>query len=173
MEKTEIKIVNKRLVESATLMSDSRLETSGDVADFMQKEMRLYDRECMCVINCNTRLQPISLNIAAIGTIDRCIANPADLFKSAILSNASAIFLIHNHPSGDITPSDADIQITTKMYTLCQMMGIKLTDHLIVGPRDGEYYSFQENGMFDGMKQAYLSVAEKFSLPDLSFSRER
>lgn len=163
-EKTPVKVVNIRLVENATLMSESALDAPEKVADFMQQQLRLYDRECMCILNVNTANRPISLDIASIGTIDRCIARPADLFKSSILANASSIFLIHNHPSGILEPSDEDVLLTTRMYTLCQMIGIKLLDHIIVGPKDNEYYSFLEHDMFDKMKSAYNRVAESLGL---------
>ena len=86
------------------------------------------------------------------GTATNCLAHPREVFREAIRHNASAIIAVHNHPSGDPAPSQADIQVTRQLRKSANIVGIELTDHIIIGckPRDPEgigYYSFNEAGL--------------------------
>ena len=74
------------------------------------------------------------------------------LFKSSILSNAASMMLIHCHPSGNVFPSKADTMMTDRMNKLCELMGIPLIDHIIVGGDNREFFSFREKGMIDNPK---------------------
>ena len=86
------------------------------------------------------------------GTATNCLAHPREVFREAIRHNATAIVAVHNHPSGDPAPSRADIQVTRQLRESAKIVGIELTDHIIIGykPRDPEglgYYSFNEAGL--------------------------
>lgn len=79
-----------------------------------------------------------------VDSYSQSIVHPREVFKSACLSNAAAVILIHQHPTGDPTPSREDIAITNRLKEAGELMGIKVLDHIIVG--EGEYHSFVENG---------------------------
>ena len=84
----------------------------------------------------------VCMDIVSIGSLNQSIVAPREVFKTACLSSAAAIICIHNHPTGDPTPSSEDIAITRRLKEAGEIMGIKILDHIIVG--DGEYCSFVE-----------------------------
>ena len=77
-------------------------------------------------------------------SLNKAIVHPREVFKTAILSNAASIMAFHNHPSGETTPSQQDIQLTNRLYEAGELLGIKLLDHLIIG--DGTFTSLKEKG---------------------------
>ena len=79
--------------------------------------------------------------IASIGEVNNALASPRELLKAAILSNATGVIMLHNHPSGSLQPSRQDISLTDKLKIVCDLVDVKLLDHIIVG-RGNEYYSF-------------------------------
>jgi DNA repair protein RadC len=87
----------------------------------------------------------ICMDLVSIGSLNQSIVHPREVFKTACLSNAAAIILIHQHPTGDPSPSSEDIAITRRLKEAGEIMGIKILDHIIVG--DGEYLSFVERGL--------------------------
>lgn len=87
----------------------------------------------------------ICMDLVSIGSLNQSIVHPRSVFQTACLSNAAAIILIHQHPSGDPTPSAEDISITRRLKEAGELMGIKVLDHIIIG--DGEYVSFVERGL--------------------------
>ena len=93
------------------------------------------------VVNLKINGQPINMNIVSIGTLDSSLTNPREILKSMVLSNAFAVMLFQNHPSGNLNPSREDFIITNRMNDICDLIGIKLWDHIIIGPGD-EFYSF-------------------------------
>ena len=84
----------------------------------------------------------IERKLLFMGTNNKSIAHPREIFKEAYLSSASKIICMHNHPSGDITPSMEDISLTRSLVTIGKLQGIQVCDHLIIG--DSDYYSFRE-----------------------------
>lgn len=142
----ELKRVAIRLVPEPPLYSDRQLKCPADVAELLGRELQDYDREVACVVNLQTDSRPINLNIISMGTINMSLVAAREVFKSAILSNAANIMLLHNHPSGDTTPSRMDLELTHKIWEAAQLMDIPLLDHIILG-RDGAYCSFRENGL--------------------------
>lgn len=151
MEETEVKdsleVVSIRLVRDAPIMSGHKLECPEDAAALMGDVLRDLDREVVCVINLKADGTPINCSFASMGTIDQSLSSPRELFKSSILSNASQMVMLHNHPSGSLTPSKADINVTGHMIDLCSMMGIPLADHIIVGGDNSQYFSFLQKGL--------------------------
>lgn len=105
-------VVSIRLVKDAPIMSDHRLAGAEDVATLMGGVLRDLDREVVCVINMKADGTPINCNFAGMGTVNRSLACPRELFKSSILSNAAMMMLVHNHPSGNLSPSKEDINLT-------------------------------------------------------------
>lgn len=87
----------------------------------------------------------ICLDRVAVGSLNQCVVHAREVFKSALLSSASALILAHNHPSGDPGPSSEDISITRRLKEAGELIGIKVLDHIIIG--DGQYVSFVEKGL--------------------------
>ena len=110
------------------------------------------DREVLCVINMKTDGTPINCHFASIGCLNESMAHPREIFKASILSNAATIMLMHNHPSGNLTPSKHDTMMTDRMAKMCELMGIPLIDHVIVGGDNRQYFSFKEKKLMDTPK---------------------
>ena len=136
-----------QLAERTVLYSDEPVNTPRKASEMMAGMLSTMDREYPCVVNLNARLQPINFNIVSIGGLDSAPAPVSNIFKSAILSNASGIILLHNHPSGDPKPSKEDIWITRKVEEASKIMDVRLLDHVIIAGRTGAMYSFQENSL--------------------------
>lgn len=107
------------------------------------------DREMALVCSLNTKNQPLTIEIVAIGTVSACMVGVAEALKTAIVSNAAGIMLFHNHPSGNEFPSTEDIQLTKRFLDAGELLNIPLKDHIICGA-DGKYYSFKENNIIEG-----------------------
>jgi len=119
-----------------------------------------YDREAFCIVNLRNDLSPINMNIVSTGTLNASLAHPREILKSSVLYNASAVMLFHNHPTGNLTPSREDTEITDRMNQLFTMIEIPLTNHIIVG-NDDRYYSFKENSLMQVPAQIYVAEPEK------------
>lgn len=105
-------------------------------------------QERIVVLCLNTRHKIQGFHVASIGSINESIADPRDILRPLILSNSHAAIIMHNHPSGESNPSEADRRMTQRMRECCQLFRINLLDHVIVGshPLD-RYFSFKEAGL--------------------------
>lgn len=104
------------------------------------------DRERFWAVALDTRNHIIATIEVSIGSLDASIVHPRELFKDAIRLSASSLILVHNHPSGDATPSSADIRLTRRLVEVGELIGIDVVDHIIIGDAD-EWTSFCENGL--------------------------
>ena len=156
----KLKEVCIRLAEGHPLYSDVPLSSPAAALDVMRREMSGLDREMLCVVNQNTRLQAINFNIVSIGDINQSIAAIPNILKSGILSNAGSFLLLHNHPSGEVTPSQDDIQTTRKVIEAGKIMGIPCMDHIVVGGGNGNYCSMREAQLADFSNQTISMTAE-------------
>ena len=95
----------------------------------------------------NTNLEPLAVEIAAVGGINSCCIDIKNIFKGAILSNAACVICFHNHPSGNPRPSREDFMITQRMKMAGEILGVALADHIVIG-KDG-FYSFKEHGRLE------------------------
>lgn len=102
------------------------------------------DREHFVVVGLNAKNVPTSIEVAHIGALNSCIVHPREIFKNAILSNSAAIFLAHNHPSQNITPSPEDIAMTERLVEAGELLGIEVLDHIIINNQNN-FYSMKEN----------------------------
>lgn len=132
-----------RLVKQPPLYSDIPMKDPEAAIRVMNEFLSQMDRELFCIVNLQSDLKPINMNIVSAGALDQAVAHPREILKSAILSNANSMLLIHNHPSGSLDPSDIDIQTTIRLQEVGALMGIPVVDHIITG-RGQEYYSFKE-----------------------------
>jgi len=113
-------------------------------------EMRLLDRESLRVVLLDTRLRLIAIREISRGTLNESLAHPREIFKPAITHSAYSFVLVHNHPSGDPAPSEADHRLTRRVAECARILQIQFADHLIVGsPQNGRpgYFSFKEAGI--------------------------
>jgi hypothetical protein len=106
------------------------------------------EREQIIVLILDAKLRTVAHSIVSVGTLSECMCHPRDVFRPAIALNAYSIVIMHNHPSGDATPSAADYRVTRSLKDAGQMLQIPLTDHIVVGSRTDKtpYYSFKEAG---------------------------
>ncbi len=135
-----------RMVKEPPLYSSEPLRSPEAAVKVIADMLRQYDREAFCIVNLRNDLSPINMNIVSTGTLNASLAHPREILKSAVLSNASATMLFHNHPSGNLTPSREDTEITDRMSKLFAMAEMPLLDHIIIGNGD-QYYSFKENSV--------------------------
>src|SRR5258708_8257132 len=135
------------------LQSDSRvLDNPENVVALLRANNLVKNVETLQVLLLNTRHKLIRVDEITDGTIDTLLVHPREVFKSAIASNAAAIVLAHNHPSGDPAPSDADIKVTRDLIRAGQLLKIDVLDHIIIGrataERAKDYSSLRELGYF-------------------------
>ena len=152
-----------RMVEQPPLYSNEPMNNPDVAIRVMNEFLSQMDRELFCIVNLQADLTPINMNIVSVGSLNEALINPREIFKSAILSNAHSMMLIHNHPSGNLTPSTSDIQTTARMQELGELMGISLVDHIITG-RDGNYYSFRDKGEFPDSRVRFSTRVEDIDL---------
>lgn len=140
---------------AAELREDSPvLDNPEIIANLLREENRNYEVENFQVVLLNTRRKLIRVEKISQGTLDTILVHPREVFKSAISANASAIILVHNHPSGDPTPSEADVKVTRDLIRAGQVLKIEVLDHVILGrktqERKQDYCSLRELGYFYG-----------------------
>lgn len=129
-----------------------QLDTPERVADLMREEMRANSVEIFRVLLVNTRRRLMNVVEVSKGTLDAVHVHPREVFRAAIAANASAVILVHNHPSGDPDPSEADVKVTRDLIRAGQILRIDVLDHIIIGTktdkRDKDYVSLRESGYF-------------------------
>jgi DNA repair protein RadC len=121
------------------------MRTSGDFVNHYGPFLRNLKKEVVKVVLLNPKLKAIKdINISE-GTLNASIVHPREVMVPAIKESAAFIVLMHNHPSGDPTPSQADIEVTHRVFKTGEIIGIKLVDHIIIG--DNRHYSFADEGL--------------------------
>ena len=128
------------------------LDNPESIASLLREENRAYEVEHFQVVLLNTRRKLIRVDLVSQGTLDTILVHPREVFKAAISASASAIILVHNHPSGDPTPSEADVKVTRDLIRAGQLLKIDVLDHIILGrssqERKQDYSSLRELGYF-------------------------
>ena len=120
------------------------LDSARKIASMYMPKMRLLEKEVVMAVYLDTKLRFIKDEQVSVGSINSSIMEPREIIRSAMECNATNIFVLHNHPSGDPTPSMEDSIITNKLLKACNLVSVKLIDHIIVG--DNKYYSYNEKG---------------------------
>ena len=128
------------------------LDQPEAIANLLREHNRSYEREQFQVVLLNTRRRLMRVEELSHGTLDAVLVHARDVFKTAIVAGAAAIVLVHNHPSGDPTPSEADIKVTRDLIRAGQLLKIEVLDHVILGrataARTKDYTSLRELGYF-------------------------
>ncbi len=123
--------------------SNVQISTSTSVYETFRSEFDDLKQEKFCALYLDTKKNIISFKTLFKGTLDNSVVHPREVFREAILLSAAGVIVMHNHPSGDVTPSVNDIEITNSLIYAGDMIGIKLVDHVIFGKN--KFYSFFEN----------------------------
>ena len=145
----KIDIVRVKLDTEKSIYSDENIDSPEKMVSVVGSEIKDLANECVFLANLNTKNQIINMSVISQGTINQSLLHPREIFNKAILSNASGVMLFHNHPSGDITPSKQDKEITEKIAFSGELLGIKLLDHIIVGAGNFAYFSFAKENLID------------------------
>lgn len=121
------------------------INSPQDIAHLVMEEMRYLDREHFRVVSLSTKNHVLGISSISVGSLNSSLVHPRECFKEAIRRNSNAIILLHNHPSGDPTPSREDIDVTRRLSDGGQILGIEVLDHVIIG--DNRYISLKERGI--------------------------
>jgi len=121
------------------------IKSAKDVARLMMPEMQSLDREHFKVLLLNTKHYVLQVHTVSVGSLNASVVHPRECFRPAIAAQAAAIILVHNHPSGDVEPSEEDISLTRRLMSAGDLIGIKVLDHVIIG--GNKYVSLADKGV--------------------------
>lgn len=137
MEKEVVKFMRLKQerikIEGWEQLSASAISTPYDTANLVEPFLKEADREMMLVIGLDTKNKPTVISIISIGTLNQSTVLVREIFKTLLLANSIRFIVVHNHPSGDTTPSENDLKITQKLKKAGEMMEIVLLDSIIYG----------------------------------------
>ncbi len=131
-------------------LSREKIDTPELVYQLLSAEMRVLHNESLRVLLLDTRYRLLRIQEVSTGSVNESIAHPREVFRPAVISAAFAVVVVHNHPSGDPSPSQADHSLTRRLAEAAELLQIKLLDHIIIGaPAEGRapYFSFKEAGV--------------------------
>jgi len=140
-----IPLVSLRIVRDGSVpYGAASVQSSKAIFDLFRQLAEDLDREAVWLACLDTKNRLACLSQISLGSLSASIVHPREVIKLALLSNAAGMILVHNHPSGDPTPSAEDRAVTARIGEAAKLMGIRFLDHLIVG--DGRFYSFCDQG---------------------------
>jgi DNA repair protein RadC len=140
----EIKYTTKTYSLKVAESESESLTTPDAVFDILKEDYNPLQEELYCLI-LNIKNKVIEKHLVCKGTHNALYIQPVDVIRPVLLTNGSRILLAHNHPSGEVSPSEDDIAFTRKIEQACKLMGIELLDHVVYS--DNEYYSFKKQGI--------------------------
>ncbi len=129
----------------SALADRPRLVNSRDVADYFIPRLGNKEVEHFCCALLDSRNRLIRDSLVATGTVNACFIHPREVYRAAVTESACAVILVHNHPSGELKPSDEDVSLTRRITDAGSILGIRVLDHVIIGP--GGYFSFLDSGL--------------------------
>ncbi len=121
------------------------INTPEDVVDLCAVQLRGRDREHFWSLSLNIKNRLLKMSEVSVGSLNASIVHPRELFKDAVKASAASVVVVHNHPSGDATPSGADIQLTRRLVKAGDVLGIDVLDHVVIGD-GGEFSSLRDLG---------------------------
>ncbi len=131
-------------------LARQKLDSPELVHDLVAAEMRTLHKESLRVLLLDTRYHLLRMEEVSLGSVNESIAHPREVFRPAVIASAFAVIVVHNHPSGDPSPSQSDHSLTRRLAEAAELLQIKLLDHIIIGaPAEGRlpYFSFKEAGV--------------------------
>ena len=137
--------VRLKLMDGPSYYSKTPILNASDAVDVMRDVLKELDREWVCVVNLDNHLKPVNFNVVFIGSINLSLAPVQNILKSGLLSNCNRLILLHNHSSGELTPSDEDNQLTKRVTEAAKLLEMEVLDYVIVGGQTGEIYSFRQD----------------------------
>lgn len=140
--------LGRRLAQET--LSKQKIDSPELVNELVGAEMRMLRKESLRVILLDTRYHLIRTEEISTGSVNESIAHPREVFRPAMITSAYAVIVVHNHPSGDPSPSQADHNLTRRLHEAAELLQIRLLDHIIIGaPAEGRppYFSFKEAGI--------------------------
>ena len=123
-----------------------KVNSPGDVYNIMHPDMKTLKKEIFKILLLNTKNNIIGEEMISMGSLNSSIVHPREVFTGAIRKSAASIVLVHNHPSGNPSPSREDMDITKRLAKVGEIVGIEVLDHIIVA--GNEFFSFKENNLF-------------------------
>jgi DNA repair protein RadC len=126
---------------------NKQIRSSADAGALLHAYLADVDREHFVVLMLDQKNKVIGINTVSVGSLTASVVHPRECFKPAILSNAAAIILAHNHPSGAPQPSQEDRVLTVRLVTAGKLLGISVLDHIIIGDGNSSYFSFADEGL--------------------------
>jgi DNA repair protein RadC len=135
MESRYTPIQRIKIVKEGTVPYAKKITSTVEAREFclLIAQERASDREEFITIALDTKHKPLHIEVTTIGVLDASLVHPREVFKMAIVAGAAAVLLMHNHPSGDPTPSREDHAVTERLTEAGKMLGITVLDHIIVG----------------------------------------
>lgn len=121
------------------------IDNPRTVADYYMEDLRHRETECLMLLSLNGKGALIGETILSIGTVNASLASPREIFLEAFKQKAVSILILHNHPSGDATPSRQDVELTERVKKSGELLGVTLVDHIIIG--DNTYVSLKEENL--------------------------
>lgn len=152
-----------RMIQERPLISTEKMDSPKAAIHVMSEFLSQMDRELVCVVNLQSDMKPINMNIVSMGALSESLVHPREMMKSAILSNAHSFMMIHNHPSGNLVPSKDDVLVTDRMHQVGELLGIQMVDHIITG-RGNEYYSFHEKDTIPTSQNHFTSDIDQLQI---------
>ncbi len=137
--------LGKRLNEKITCINQIKVYSSDSIYEYYKDKLNDQKQEHFYCVYLDTKNHIIKDKLLFIGTINESLIHPREIFKEAYLSSASSIICVHNHPSGNVNPSNNDIIMTKQLKEAGQLLGIRVLDHIIIGK--DLYFSFNDNGI--------------------------
>lgn len=158
----QINVVGVRLVRERTLTSRKPITSPMDAVDFIGRDLAEWDREAIIILNLDNQNNVVkNMSLCSVGTTNFSVTSIRELLKTTILSNATGILIMHNHPSLSdvISPSQEDVELTENFVSVCNLLSVTVLDHIIVGNTGKfDYYSFKENGMLRPSEKVFQIV---------------
>ena len=144
----QIKAVMELAKRIASHKSESPvvIKSPRDISDLLMEEMRYLKQETVRIVMLNTKNHVQKCSVVSIGGLNQAVLGAREIFVEPLKKGCSAVILVHNHPSGDPTPSKEDMDVSQRLVSAGKMIGIDVLDHVIIG--DGRYISLKEKGLF-------------------------
>ncbi len=139
--------IGKRLEQARNIqtLNESRVVSAYDMFLAARHRLTSYSKEHLLVLSFDVRRKLLGIDVVSVGTLDANLVHPRETFAVAIRRHAATVAIVHNHPSGDLEPSQNDVEVTKRLVTAGKIMGIEVVDHLIISEQN--YLSFREKNL--------------------------
>ena len=153
-----LEFIHVELKRDTWMSPETIVQTPNDAVDIIKGMLGDMDREMLVCINMAASGRVINASICSVGTMDQALVSPPEILRGALLSGARSIIMLHNHPSGSVTPSSEDMTVTKRMATASAVVGVNFLDSIIIG-KDGQQFSFK-SGMSEYLEPANITASQ-------------